>query len=114
MINENEIDLFYNYCKQTFSFDNLEHVANYNSLPICIIDCVYSLRSKYYSVTLPVVKRYTSSYMDNDISLKTDTLQDFINNIDECGGCEFFAENILKNKQILSHRLKSEICYEIA
>ena len=27
----------------------------YQSLSVCVLDCVYSLRAKYYSVTVPIV-----------------------------------------------------------
>ena len=51
---------FADCCEKHF---NLEHqvIYPYKSLPICIIDCVYSLRAKYETVTLPVVQRYADS-----------------------------------------------------
>lgn len=41
-------------------------------------------------------------------------LLNFVKRIDEAGGSCKFAEKVLKNKQKLNDRLKSEICYELA
>ena len=105
------VEVFVNYCIKNFNLSGSLYAETYYSLPICLIDCAYSLRAKYFSVCIPVVKRYASTYMGNNRQSADDTLSEFIKHIDEAGGCSEFAENVLKNKQKLSGRLKSEICY---
>ena len=89
---------FSEYCEQHF---NLDHVANYNyqSLTVCLLDCVYSLRTKYFSVTLPIVDRYADKYMNGNRNSPGDTVNNLLLRINENGGPEGFANNILKNHQ---------------
>ncbi len=108
------IETFVNYCKQNFDLNGALYAETYYSLPICLIGCVYSLRAKYFLVCVPVVKRYAFAYMGTNCQSASDTLSDFVKHIDEAGGCGEFAEKVLKNKQKLSGRLKTEICYELA
>lgn len=53
---------FVEYCQNNFNLEECENY-HYQSLSVCIIDCVYSLRAKYYSMTIPVVERYAEKYM---------------------------------------------------
>lgn len=108
------VDQFTGFCAKNLSCVNCDTFPEYNSLSLCIIDCVYSLRARYFDTTVPVVKRYVNRYMHGDINSSPDTLTDFINNIDAAGGSLQFSETVLKNKQNLSRRNKSEICYELA
>lgn len=87
---------------------------NYKSLPICLIDCVYSLRAKYYSVTIPVVKRYADRYMNGDVDSSEDTISLFLQHMDEIGH-QAFADNVVKNHQKLGGNIpKEEVCYKLA
>lgn len=71
------IEKFANYCKQNFNLDSKLYAETYYSLPICLIDCVYSLRTRYLSVCVPVVKRYAFAYMGNNCQSSNDTLTEF-------------------------------------
>lgn len=106
------LNRFVEYCKNTLDFEQILIMPEYKSLPLCIIDCIYSLRTKYEPTTVRIVQRYADAYLKGDITGE-DTLKDFMQYIDEVG-YQGFAENILNNKQLLANKLKSEICYEIA
>ena len=54
---------FAEYCERNFNLEDDENYS-YRSLSVCIIDCVYSLRTHYYHVTVPVVNRYAEAYMN--------------------------------------------------
>ncbi len=73
----------------------------YQSLPICVLDCVYSLRTKYFAVTVPVLQRYADTYMGGNLYAGQDTLSDFITHIKEFSDCSEFAKTVLKNNQVL-------------
>lgn len=116
MITEKQIQLFSQYCTKNFEAEikGVRKIERYQSLPVCILDCVYSLRAKYFAVTVPVLHRYADTYMGGDIYSAQDTLSDFIAHIKEFADCAAFAADILKNNQVLSGRNKAEVCYEIA
>ena len=106
--------VFANYCKQNLNLKGTDSQDyRYKSLPACILDCIYSLRAKYYYVTVPVVDRYAKEYMNGDRFAEGDTLDDFIARIKKDGYKKFAAE-LLKNNQVLSYRLKSEVCLDLA
>lgn len=87
---------------------------NYKSLPICIVDCVYSLRAKYYAVTVPIVKRYADVYLNGDMNSAEDTLSSFIQHVEDIG-LQGFADKVVKNHQKLGgHIPKEEVCYKLA
>lgn len=106
-------NIFAHFCRENINFNSDTEVYRYRSLSACILDCVYSLRAKYFSVTVPVVDRYAKKYMKGDRFALGDSLDDFIRHIEEYG-CEKFAADLLKNKQRLSGRLKSEVCYDLS
>ena len=97
---EKEALIFSRYCKENFNKEIEEFSSNgrYESLPICILDCVYSLRAKYFAITVPVIKRYADKYMAGDIYSSSDTLAEFISRIKEYEDCSIFAHDILRNK----------------
>lgn len=104
------------YCDEHFDMKN-KRTPNYHSLPICIIDCVYSLRAKYKTITLPIVQRYADAFMNGDPNSSGDTISQFIQNIDEIGGTEEFTEQIIKNHQKLGglNKIpKADVCYQLA
>ena len=91
------------YCKSHFTFQDGESI-NYASLSVCLLDCIYSLRAKYFKVTLPIVDRYAAVYMNGNRFQDGDTLSDLLAHIQEQGGAAPFADNILKNHQELGGR----------
>lgn len=110
------LHLFSQYCSENFGTElkSVRKSERYQSLPICVLDCVYSLRTKYYAVTVPVLQRYADTYMGGNLYAGQDTLSDFITHIKEFSDCSEFAKTVLKNNQVLSGRNKAEVCYEIA
>ena len=99
--------------------DNLDFTRRgfqekYKSLSVCVIDCVYSLRSKYYSITIPVVERYASKYMGGNRFAPNDNLTDLLSRMESFENPEEFANSVLNNKQKLSRRSKADVCYELA
>lgn len=107
---------FLDYCEKNLILtSNVNY--NYQSLSICIIDCVYSLRAVYKTMTVPVVNRYAAKYMNGDIEDSTDTISMLIQHIDDCGGPLDFADKILVNHQKIGgkHAIsKSQVCYQLA
>lgn len=108
------LNKFIDFCRKNFDLDSSHYAIPYQSLSTCILDCVYSLRAKYYSTTVPLVQRYADKFMDGNPYAAGDTLEKFIDNINNNGGVDLFAQNILKNKQRLGGDIKSFVCYEIA
>ena len=109
---------FVEYCKRNYE-QELE-VADersycYNSLPICIVDCVYSLRARYNSVTVPIVERYAERFLGGDKSAadERDTISDFIQHLTS-PGLEDFADNVARNHQVLGGVPKAQVCLGIA
>ena len=109
-----DYEIFANYCKTNLDLENTITVnPDYKSLTLCIIDCIYSLRAKYIQVTLPIVKRYADKYLNGDMHA-SDTLEDFMNNVNQYESYDSFAEEVLKNMQFSGPYRKSRICYEVA
>lgn len=63
---------------------------------------------------MPLLNRYADKHMNDDIHAAGYTLSDFLNHINEAGGAKPFADNTLKNKQVLRGRINSEVCLELA
>ena len=104
---------FVDFCEKNLDLTQ-SMTYNYKSLPICLIDCVYSLRTKYYSVTIPIVQRYADRYLNGEINSDKDTISMFLQNMDEIGH-QTFADNIVKNHQKLGGYIpKEEVCYKLA
>lgn len=109
---------FVEYCKKNYSGElgvADERSYCYKSLPICIVDCVYSLRARYNSVTVPIVERYADAFLDGDKTSTNDedNLTSFIKKL-TTPNLESFAKNIAKNHQILGHVPKEKVCLDIA
>lgn len=102
------------FCRKKLDLNSVEYAEPYRSLNVCIIDCVYSLRARYFPVTVPIVNRYAEKFMGGDKLAGGYTLLDLMNHIEMSGGTQKFAGEVLKNYQQLSGRLKSDICYELA
>lgn len=108
------VNKFVNFCRSDLNLNDSLSQEPYNSLAICIIDCIYSLMARYCAVTVPIVERYAEKFMNNDKFKSNENCKDLIAHIDSAGGYEKFAEDILNNRQQIGGRLKSEVCYEIA
>lgn len=102
---------FVNFCRKNIHIKG--NMVEYRSLPICIIDCVYSLRAKYRSVTVPIVQRYANVYLNGDVMSTDDTISSFLERMNDCG-LQYFADEVVRNHQKISHIPKEEICYKIA
>lgn len=72
---------FADFCEKNFDL-NSKLGYHYESMSICILDCVYSLRAKYESMTVPVVERYAKVHMGRNRHAGGDTVSMLINNID--------------------------------
>ncbi len=108
------VESFVSFCRSNLNLSDNLYAEPYNSLAVCIIDCFYSLRAKYFAVTVPVVERYAKVFMNNDKFVSNINCKDLIAHIDSAGGYENFANTILNNRQKISKKFKSEICYEVA
>mgnify|MGYP001419218008 FL=1 len=109
------IDKFVIYCEQELDFEK-SMVYGYKSLSVCIIDCVYSLRARYYETTIPVVDRYAEYFMEGNKYSSGDTVSMLIENIDGVGGTAKFAD-LLTNHQKIGGKIqipKAEVCYQLA
>lgn len=101
------------FCEKKFNLT--DRVAyGYRSLSVCILDCVYSLRARYDSVTVPVVDRYAARYMNGDRTKPGDTVSTLLQHMDEVGGPEAFATKVLGNHQKIGGVNKSEVCCQLA
>ena len=96
---------FFEYCQRSFDLEEYSDY-NYQSLSVCIIDCVYSLRAKYQSVTVPIVDRCAALYLNGNRNNPGDTVSMLIQHIEESGGARHFADNVLKNHQKLGGKQK--------
>ena len=113
-VTNQHVNLFAQYCLNNLNLGTIQYSAGYKSLSTCILDCIYSLRSHYYNCTVPVVDRYASKYMNGDRFAPNDSLNNLLKNIELEGGYVNFANNLLKNRQVLNGELKSKVCYNLA
>ena len=118
-----DINKLVKHCKKTLDLKNanLSDSYYYTSLPLCIIDAVYSIGVRYTS-TYRVVERYckyydipmfrskTFEYPCTELQL---TVSSFTNSIESLG-VEHFANNVFSNLQKTSTKsgiLKAEAVY---
>ncbi len=117
MITQQQAHTFASFCISKFNLSSYEKPVEYSSLPFAIIDCVYSSQAKYDQHVKPVLENCAAHvfghygtaavYLDH-------TLTGFMKDIDDNGGVVDFVDNIIKNHQKLSGRLKLEVCYDLA
>ena len=122
MLTNQTIKNFADYCERKLSIAGKSdpNLDFYKSLPLCILDAVYSIGVKYSS-TAKVTERYIE-YYDLDISrgvagANEHTIKDFLKNIKDAGGAKAFAEEVVHNRQRTSSRngiLKAEACEMVA
>ena len=106
---------FAGYCESTFDLSTQSDYG-YQSLSVCLLDCVYSLRARYYDVTVPIVQRYANMFMNGDPHGSGDTISMLLRRMDDIGHLAF-AERVLINHQKLGgkkHIPKEEVCYQLA
>lgn len=131
MLDSADYSRFEQYCRNTLTIAGKKdpNITYYKSLPICLLDAVFSIGVRYSSVE-KTIKRYIAYYQlfIPQMSLNSNekiipnntpehTINDFLNNIDRCSSINYFAEKILNNKQRTSSRngiLKAQACYDIA
>lgn len=105
---------FITACKEKLNLD--EGVSyEYNSLSICIIDCVYSLRTKY-TTTTEIVQRYADKYLNGNTKADNETISDMVSHFEELNELSDFSE-IVANHQVLGGKAsipKENVCYTIA
>jgi len=108
------------YCKNTLDLENakLGDEYYYSSLPLCVIDAVFSIGVRYAS-TKNVVRRYCDNYNLTLFREKTSeypdiesqhTISQLLENIND-KGIDYFTSGILRNHQRTSTRsgiLKTE------
>ncbi len=107
---------FANYCEENLDMEFADSYK-YKSLSVCLLDCVYSLRARYITTTIPVVERYATAFMNGNRYAAGDTVSMLTNNIENVGGPIAFAYKILKNQQKIGGKNaipKSEVCYQLA
>lgn len=107
---------FVTYVEANFKLIESE-TTHYQSLSACLVDCVYSLRAKYYAVTIPIVDRYASLYMNGSKTAAGDTVSMLVQHIEEIGGPKSFADQVLQNHQELgghAHIPKENVLYQLA
>ena len=107
-------ELLAKWCENNLNLNDKHYAEPYGSLGPCILDCVYSLRAKYFSVTVPIVDKYGKAFMNGRVHDSGYTLSDFIDHINQSGGPRGFAINVAHNMQVIGKKLKSEICLEVA
>lgn len=106
---------FAKYCESTFDLSTQSDYG-YQSLSVCLLDCVYSLRARYYDVTVPIVQRYANMFMNGDPHGSGDTISMLLRRMDDIGHLAF-TERVLINHQKLGgkkHIPKEEVCYQLA
>lgn len=105
------VPLFCKYCIDNLDLNEKHRITKYNSISLCIIDCVYSLRTKY-EVTRKIVERYIDKCVEGESNAKNDNCINLLKSINRVG-IDKFAIDILKNNQKLAGRVKSEICKDL-
>jgi len=104
---------FAKFCKATFDFNSAYNVANYKSLPLCILDDVFSLRANY-DLDIKVVDNFAKSFLNGDKYVSNYTIDQFISDIDSEPSFEEFTEKHIKYRNKIARRLKIEVCRELA
>ena len=69
----------FEYIKSVVGIKYSEMPNYYHSLPICILDDIFSLQAKYETMTLPTVKRFANHFLNGDIYADGYLIDNFIN-----------------------------------
>ena len=109
----NDSKLLLAYIKDKIGIKYSEMPNYYHSLPICILDDIFSLQAKYETMTLPTVKRFANHFLNGDIYADGYLVDNFINDLEK-EGLSNVMNNILNNRQVVGGRRKIEVCYDVA
>ena len=115
------------YCRNVLNLKEarLSDPYFYQSLSLCVIDAVFSIRAIYETTTMPTVKRYCDyfnlkRYRTDRASLpkieEQQSIKDWLSAM-ESKGIEFFTSSVFKNRQRTSSKngiLKSEAVFRFA
>lgn len=113
-ISDEDIKKFAGICKPDPFWQPQKIVCySYDSLPLCIIDCVYSLTVRY-AVAQKAVNAYRFFLRMRNISEHDDSLLEFMNYSRQYGEKAFNAMAFYNNNNKLSGRLKLNVCLDIA
>ena len=85
----------------------------YHSLPICILDDIFSLQSKYETITFPTVKKYADYFLNGDLYTSNYSIDSFIADLEKEGLVNIMTA-IIKNKQCIGGRRKIDVVYDVA
>lgn len=111
---EKEINKFVNYCKEYLNLESIESQPDYGSLPLCIIDTIFSLRAKYQLV-INVTQRYADNFLENQNRFASGhTISDFVTSYETCNDPQDFTNNYIGRNNQIAGRLKIIPCYELA
>ena len=102
------------YIQKTIGVKQTTEMPNYyHSLPICILDDIFSLQSHYETIALPTVKRFAEHYLNGDLYTGDYSIDQFIDDIEK-DGLDYVMETVLKNRQVVGKRRKINVCYDLA
>lgn len=108
-----DADKLLDYIKNTIGIKNPEMPNYYHSIPICILDDIYSLQSKYETITFPTIKRYADFFLDGNLYTDNYSIDSFVRDLEE-KGLSFIMTNVLNNRQYVGGRRKIDVCYDMA
>ena len=120
-INQDDVKKIADNCMEKFNLLNtiLGKEYHYASLPLAIIDAVFSIRVNY-SCASNVVKRYCTYYnlpVEKSATAPAHTVSNLIQNIESLGSSEKFANEVLNNTHKTAGKnpiLKAEAVYQWA
>ena len=108
-----DAELLLAYIKDKIGIKYSKMPNYYHSLPICILDDIFSLQAKYETMTLPTVKRFANHFLNGDIYAGGYLIDNFIADLEK-EGLSNVMNNILNNRQVVGGRRKIEVCYDVA
>ncbi|MCA9911974.1 MAG: hypothetical protein KC496_01440, partial [Anaerolineae bacterium] len=108
-----EVQKLADYCEEKLDLSEIRlgEEYGYPTLPLCIIDAIFSINANYTS-TANTVKRFAAYFDETACS----TVQDFVNLHDQYSA-EFLVDHVYKNRQRTSTKngiLKAEAVLEVA
>ncbi len=101
------------YIQKTIGIKKSSMPNYYHSLPVCILDDIYSLQSKYETITFPTVKRFADHFLGGDLYTDDYSIDDFIRDLDT-EGLHNVMMLVLNNRQCVGGRRKIDVCYDVA
>ncbi|MHC9544957.1 MAG: hypothetical protein AB9903_36035 [Vulcanimicrobiota bacterium] len=116
-MDNSETTLLADFCKREIGLAEVKlgEEYGYGSLPLCVIDAVFSIGVRYESVR-NVIKKYCMFFNINETAMDQQSLQDMIEAY-ECHGVDYFIKSIYSNRQRTSTKngiLKAEAVLRFA